>query len=220
MHRRIETSRRPAGHPVTQAPVDLRTRGERLSSTPPRFLSRTMRRTGPSLLFRGRVLTTNQEFEQTPWTFRQPTAPAQTLSQRCHSSVRVRRDEGDGLRRFLLVRSVRESLRDNQIQHLSDWGSSGRRFKSCQPDAGQRVFFERLYSRNLLPYPNAVPKPAFGDRRSANFQASLFRSTAASISLSIDELRREAGRQNQRGRYGSRGTNDRTSAFRRTAHLS
>ena len=29
---------------------------------------------------------------------------------------------GDGLRRFPLVRPVRESLRDNQIQPLSDWG--------------------------------------------------------------------------------------------------
>jgi hypothetical protein len=50
---------------------------------------------------------------------------------------------GDGLRRFPLVRPVRESLRDNQIQPLPGWGSSGRRFKSCQPDyirAGQRRF--------------------------------------------------------------------------------
>ena len=38
------------------------------------------------------------------------------------------------MRRFPLVRPVRESLRDNQIHPLSDWGSSGRRFKSCQPD--------------------------------------------------------------------------------------
>jgi hypothetical protein len=42
---------------------------------------------------------------------------------------------GDGLRRFPLVRPIRESLRDNQIRPLSDWGSSGRRFKSCQPDS-------------------------------------------------------------------------------------
>jgi ribosomal protein L34 len=27
-----------------------------------------------------------------------------------------------------------ESLRDSLIQSMSDWGSSGRRFKSCQPD--------------------------------------------------------------------------------------
>jgi hypothetical protein len=26
-------------------------------------------------------------------------------------------------------------LRDNQTRPLSDWGSSGRRFKSCQPDS-------------------------------------------------------------------------------------
>jgi hypothetical protein len=41
---------------------------------------------------------------------------------------------GDGLRRFALARSVRESLQDNLIRLPSDWGSSGRRFKSCQPD--------------------------------------------------------------------------------------
>jgi hypothetical protein len=29
-------------------------------------------------------------------------------------------------------RTGRESLRNNQIRPLSDWGSSGRRFKSCQ----------------------------------------------------------------------------------------
>jgi hypothetical protein len=27
------------------------------------------------------------------------------------------------------------SLQDNRIRPMSDWGSSGRRFKSCQPDS-------------------------------------------------------------------------------------
>jgi hypothetical protein len=58
--------------------------------------------------------------------------------------VQTRRVNGDGLRRFPLVRPVRESLRDSQIQPLSDWGSSGRRFKSCQPDTGQRLFSAHL----------------------------------------------------------------------------
>jgi hypothetical protein len=28
-------------------------------------------------------------------------------------------------------------LQDNANHMVSDWGSGGRRFKSCQPDAGQ-----------------------------------------------------------------------------------
>jgi hypothetical protein len=57
---------------------------------------------------------------------------------RCHTGVTTACEfgdiAGDGLRRFHLVRTVRDSLRDRLIQPLSDWGSSGRRFKSCQPD--------------------------------------------------------------------------------------
>src|SRR5271166_1304621 len=46
---------------------------------------------------------------------------------------------GDGLRRFHLVRTVRDSLRHRIIQSMSDWGSSGRRFKSCQPDTEKQA---------------------------------------------------------------------------------
>jgi hypothetical protein len=56
----------------------------------------------------------------------------------CHASVTTRREfghsTGDSLRRLLLVRLPQESLRHSRIRPPSDWGSSGRRFKSCQPD--------------------------------------------------------------------------------------
>jgi hypothetical protein len=49
---------------------------------------------------------------------------------RCHGRVTTACEfgntAGDGLRRFRLVRTVRESLRDRTIQPMSDWGSSGR----------------------------------------------------------------------------------------------
>jgi hypothetical protein len=53
-----------------------------------------------------------------------------TLSTRCE----LGESAGDGSRRFRLVRQLRGLLRDNEIRLVSDWGSSGRRFKSCQPD--------------------------------------------------------------------------------------
>ena len=57
---------------------------------------------------------------------------------RCHNLVTTRCEfrelTRDGLRRFSLVRPIRDSLQDNRIQPLSDWVSTGRRFKSCQPD--------------------------------------------------------------------------------------
>jgi hypothetical protein len=53
---------------------------------------------------------------------------------------------GDGSRRLPLVRTGRESLRDNQIRLLPDWGSSGRRFKSCQPDTVKKPFRTKLWS--------------------------------------------------------------------------
>jgi hypothetical protein len=60
---------------------------------------------------------------------------------RCHNVVTTRCEfgelTGDGLRRFPLVRQVRESLRDNQIQALPDWGSNGRIVMSCQLDLCQ-----------------------------------------------------------------------------------
>jgi hypothetical protein len=40
----------------------------------------------------------------------------------------------DSRRNFLLVRGYSDALQDNRIRPMSDWGSSGRRFKSCQPD--------------------------------------------------------------------------------------
>jgi hypothetical protein len=64
-------------------------------------------------------------------TFRTPTPRPQTLSHqpRSESGGLAR----DGMRRSRLLSTVRESLRDNQIRPFSNWGSSGRRFKSCQP---------------------------------------------------------------------------------------
>src|ERR1700722_5922159 len=57
---------------------------------------------------------------------------------RCHNVVTTRcepgESTGDAKIRFLLVILRRELLRDNEMRPMSDWGSSGRRFKSCQPD--------------------------------------------------------------------------------------
>jgi hypothetical protein len=39
---------------------------------------------------------------------------------------------------------LRDALQDKEIHPVSDWGSSGRWFKSCQPDAGQRIFGQEL----------------------------------------------------------------------------
>jgi hypothetical protein len=57
----------------------------------------------------------------------------------CHSWAQMRGMAGDTKGLFWLVRLFRESLQDNRIQPVSDWGSSGRRFKSCQPDG----FYQR-----------------------------------------------------------------------------
>jgi hypothetical protein len=46
---------------------------------------------------------------------------------------------GDAVRRFAQVSGTAESLWDTAGKRLeSDWGSSGRRFKSCQPDQSYR----------------------------------------------------------------------------------
>jgi len=62
------------------------------------------------------------------------------VSQPCHNEVRMRGVGRDGLRRLRLVNVLRDLLRDREIRPMSDWGSSGRRFKSCQPDTGQSIF--------------------------------------------------------------------------------
>jgi hypothetical protein len=53
---------------------------------------------------------------------------------RCHAVVTIRsgfgESTGDAKIRFLLVRLRPELLRDNGIRPMSDWGSSGRKFKS------------------------------------------------------------------------------------------
>jgi hypothetical protein len=38
------------------------------------------------------------------------------------------------LETVLLVEPLLEPLYDSQIRPMSDWGSSGRRFRHCQPD--------------------------------------------------------------------------------------
>jgi hypothetical protein len=48
----------------------------------------------------------------------------------------------------MLVRYLPELLQDNENHVMSDWGSSGRRFKSCQPDTGQRHFPTRHRHEN------------------------------------------------------------------------
>jgi hypothetical protein len=47
---------------------------------------------------------------------------------------------GDGLRSFALVEQRSKSLQHRLIRPISDWWSSRRRSKSCQPDTGQRRF--------------------------------------------------------------------------------
>jgi hypothetical protein len=63
---------------------------------------------------------------------------SRTGGRRCHGVVTTRRGSGESTGnveiRILLVTLHLELLRDNKIRPMSDWGSSGRRFKSCQPD--------------------------------------------------------------------------------------
>jgi hypothetical protein len=51
---------------------------------------------------------------------------------RCHNVVTTRCESGDSTgdskRRFVLVSQLRDTLQNNEIQPMSDWGSSGRRF--------------------------------------------------------------------------------------------
>jgi hypothetical protein len=72
-----------------------------------------------------------------------PEASAPLRSTRCEPGEST----GDAKIRFLLVILRRELLRDNEMRPMSDWGSSGRRFKSCQPDRD---------SRRSKPYPCPV----------------------------------------------------------------
>jgi hypothetical protein len=48
----------------------------------------------------------------------------------------------------MLVRYLPELLQDNENHVMSDRGSSGRWFKSCQPDTGQRHFPTRRRHEN------------------------------------------------------------------------
>jgi hypothetical protein len=70
------------------------------------------------------------------------------VRRRCHNVVTSRCESGgstgDSKRPFALVRKLRDALQDNENHPMSDWGSSGRRFKSCQPDRD---------SRRSKPYP-------------------------------------------------------------------
>jgi hypothetical protein len=67
-----------------------------------------------------------------------------TERRRCHAVVTTRsgfgESTGDAEIRFLLIRLRPELLQDNEIHPMSDWGSSGRRFKSCQPDHGNVIW--------------------------------------------------------------------------------
>jgi hypothetical protein len=85
------------------------------------------------------ALRTSLRLDKTPTrSSRRPTVKQlQTRSTRCHQvqlGARIEFAEltWDGLGRPPLVSTVRESLRNNEIHPVSDWGSSGRRFNSCQ----------------------------------------------------------------------------------------
>jgi len=60
---------------------------------------------------------------------------------RCHNVVTSGYESGgytgDGVRPFALVALLPKPLPYSAIRVVSDWGSSGRRFKSCQPDRGK-----------------------------------------------------------------------------------
>ena len=61
------------------------------------------------------------------------------LTRNCHGPVTSpalhAAPAGDAVRRFAQVSGASESLWDTGKRLESDWGSSGRRFKSCQPDS-------------------------------------------------------------------------------------
>ena len=58
---------------------------------------------------------------------------------------------GDGLRSFALVEQRSKSLQHRLIRPISDWWSSRRRSKSCQPDTGQRRFRRNSEPPFLIP---------------------------------------------------------------------
>ena len=64
--------------------------------------------------------------------------PAVCVARLCHDVVTTRRESGESIgdskRRFVLVRYLPELFLDNENHAMSDWGSSHRRFKSCQSD--------------------------------------------------------------------------------------
>jgi hypothetical protein len=93
---------------------------------------------------------------------------------RCHAVVTTRSGFGESTRdakiRFLLVRRRPELLRDNGIRPMSDWGSSGRRFKSCQPDTGQASRIKRTIA---IKRPTSTPpKRTNSSDASPQFKAS------------------------------------------------
>jgi hypothetical protein len=55
-----------------------------------------------------------------------------------------------------------------QTRRKQEWGSSGRRFKSCQPDQRSEAIFRRPGSRIRQPYPNEIPKWVLGGWLPAN----------------------------------------------------
>jgi nitroimidazol reductase NimA-like FMN-containing flavoprotein (pyridoxamine 5'-phosphate oxidase superfamily) len=63
------------------------------------------------------------------------------------------------VRRFAQISGTSESLWDIGKRLDSDWGSSGRRFKSCQPDAGRTRFSDRLDDVLSPSYPNRLTFP-------------------------------------------------------------
>ena len=116
---------------------------------------------GPFLMACNEQLAQNFRVDRTMgavWFTRQPRTPAgipgapgvllvRTGPGRCHGVVTSRAKHvgtgGDDLRRFMHVRVMSGPCWDALERLVADWGSSGRRFKSCQPDfvcAAQGLF--------------------------------------------------------------------------------
>jgi hypothetical protein len=92
---------------------------------------------------------------------------------------------------------------------MSDWGSSGRRFKSCQPDQRSDPNFAHTERFQYEPHPIAVPKSAFADTQPAKTPIE-HGSIRARPGVKGDESRRPHGRR--RGTLASTVSRSRTSS--------
>ena len=153
---------------------------------------------------------------------------------------------GDAVRRFAQVSGISESLWDTGKRLESDWGSSGRRFKSCQPDQRKYALncgdpyqvtrhrgpiweqYANAYANQDSKFCRRTPlHPPDGPKTRRTTPFGLLRSLSlfampTAVSARILRSRCLLGRSTNRreGHHGSSRANYRTSAFGRTDHLS